>query len=93
MRVVLAACCLLLLCGWVQRAGKLQRRKQVTVPAAIDHNRVIINADLLLPNGSTETVRAWVDNGNPDLYISRRLATLLGLAVTCGDQECSSPAA
>lgn len=66
--------------------------KQVTVPAAIDHNRVIINAALLLPNGSTETVRAWVDNGNPDLYISRRLATLLNLAVTCGNQECSSPA-
>ncbi len=63
----------------------------VTVPAAIDHNRVVINADLVLPNGSTETVRAWVDNGNPDLYVSRRVATLLNLAVTCGDQECSSP--
>lgn len=57
----------------------------------IDHNRVVINADLSLPDGSTQTIRAWVDNGNPDLYISRRVATLLGLAVTCNDKECSSP--
>jgi len=63
----------------------------VTVPATIDHNRVVIQAGLRLPDGSTETVRAWVDNGNPDLYLSRRLATLLSLPVKCGDQECSSP--
>ena len=63
----------------------------MTVPAAIDHNRVVINADVALPDGSTQRVRAWVDNGNPDLYLSRRLATLLGLAVSCNDQECSSP--
>lgn len=63
------------------------------MPAAIDHNRVVINAVFPLANGSTERVHAWVDNGNPDLYISRRLATLLGLAVSCNDndQECSSP--
>ncbi len=90
MRAVLSACCLLLLSGSVE-AQETGAPKHVTVPAAIDHNRVIINADLFLPNGSAETVRAWVDNGNPDLYISRRLATLLNLAVTCGNQECSSP--
>ena len=64
----------------------------MTVPAAIDHNRIVINAELSLPNGSTERVRAWVDNGNPDLELSRRVATLLGLAVSCNDHECSSPA-
>jgi hypothetical protein len=65
--------------------------KSVTVPAAIDHNRVLINADIPLPDGSTERVHAWVDIGNPDLYLSRRVAALLGLAVSCTDQECSSP--
>jgi hypothetical protein len=64
----------------------------VTVPAAIDHNRVVIIAEFQLANGSTERVRAWVDNGNPDLYLSRRIATVLGLAVSCNDHECSSPA-
>ena len=63
----------------------------VTVPAAIDHNRVVINADVQLPDGSKQRVPVWVDNGNPDLYFSRRVARLLGLAVTCDDKECSSP--
>jgi hypothetical protein len=63
----------------------------VTVPTAIDHNRVVINADLTLPDGSTQRVRAWVDNGNPDLNLSRRLAMQLQLKVACNDQECSSP--
>jgi hypothetical protein len=65
--------------------------KAFTVSATIDHNRVIVPVNVQLPDGSTQTVRAWVDNGNPDLYMSRRLATLLGLAVTCGDKECSAP--
>jgi hypothetical protein len=63
----------------------------VTVPAVIDHNRVVITAELPLPDGSKQKVRAWVDNGNPDLYLSRRVATVLGLNVTCGEKECSSP--
>lgn len=68
-----------------------QQPTAITLPAAIDHNRVIINVTLTLPDGSSQTVRAWVDHGNPDLYISRRVASLLGLPVTCNDQECSSP--
>lgn len=81
---------MLLLCG--QFFGQEKAANSVTVPAAIDHNRVIINVDLPLPNGSRETVRAWVDNGDPDFSLSRRLASLLNLPVTCGEHECSSPA-
>jgi hypothetical protein len=93
MKVCIAACTLFLLCGLIPAQDKSSdaHHDSVTVPAAIDHNRVVINADLALPNGSTERVRAWVDNGDPDLYLSRRLATLLGLAVSCNDHECSSP--
>jgi hypothetical protein len=82
----------LLLCGFIGAQDKASAAPQsVTVPAAIDHNRVVINADVPLPDGSTQRVRAWVDNGNPELNLSRRLATLLGLAVSCNDHECSSP--
>ncbi|MGA2101101.1 MAG: aspartyl protease family protein [Candidatus Sulfotelmatobacter sp.] len=88
--------CMLLALGNAARAQEKttpsQETKSATVPAAIDHNRVIINADVPLPDGSIKTIHAWVDNGNPDLYMSRRLATLLGLAVTCGEKECSAPA-
>jgi len=65
--------------------------KSVTVPVTLDHNRVVIDIGLQLPDGSTKHVRGWVDNGNPDLYLSRRVATLTGLAVTCDDKACSAP--
>ncbi len=94
MRFSSAACALLLLCGFSDGQDKPALPSEptsVTVPATIDHNRVVINAEVPLPNGTTERVQAWVDNGNPDLYLSRRVATLLGLAVSCNDQECSSP--
>jgi len=65
--------------------------KSVTVPLIIDHNRSVIHADVRLSDGSTGRIHAWVDNGNAQLEMSRHLATMLGLAVTCGEQECSAP--
>ena len=92
MRWAIAGSMLLCLLGQVRAQGKnATAARVVTVPATIDHNRVVIQGDLRLPDGSTQTIRAWVDNGNPDLYLSRRVATLLSLPVKCGDQECSSP--
>jgi hypothetical protein len=64
--------------------------QSVTVPATIDHNRVIIEADLRLADGTSQRVHVWVDNGDPELNLSRRLAMLLGLAVSCDDHGCSS---
>ncbi len=86
------ASAVLALCGFISAQDKaIPELKSATVPAVIDHNRVVIVANVVLPDGSTQRVRAWVDNGNPDLYLSRRLAILLGLAVSCNDHECSSP--
>src|SRR5271165_2496719 len=65
--------------------------KSAAIPITLDHNRVIIDVDIPLPDGSTTRIRGWVDNGNPDLYLSRRVATLMGLAVTCDDKACSAP--
>ena len=55
MRFLTAGCLLLALSG----AGRAQEKsanqaelKSVTVPALIDHNRVVINADVRLPDGS-----------------------------------------
>ena len=94
MRTCIAACALFLLSGFIRAQDKPAPQSEptsVTVSAAIDHNRVVINADVQLPDGSSQTVHVWVDNGNPDLFLSRRVATLLGLAVGCKDKECSSP--
>ena len=65
--------------------------KSATVPITLDHNRVVIDVYLPLPGSSTKRVRGWVDNGNPDLEMSRRAATLMGLTVTCDDKSCSAP--
>jgi hypothetical protein len=62
--------------------------KSVTVPIKVDHNRIVIDVDLPLPDGSTRRVRGWVDNGNPDFWMNRRVAELMGLAVTCESEVC-----
>jgi hypothetical protein len=92
MRSCPTACALFLLCcsGGAQEKPALARGG-VTVPATIDHNRIVIDAQIPLPDGSIQRVHAWVDNGNPDLYLSRHLATLLALAVSCDDKACSAP--
>jgi hypothetical protein len=64
--------------------------KSATVPLTLDHNRIVIDVDLLLPGGSSTRVRAWVDNGNPDLRMSPRVAELIGLEVACDRQGCSA---
>jgi hypothetical protein len=92
MRSWTAASTVFLLCSlsWSQEKSA-PPPKSATVPAAIDHNRVVIQVDVALPDGSTARVHAWVDNGDPELSLSRHLAMLLALPVTCGEHECSSP--
>ncbi len=65
--------------------------QSVTVPMGLDHNRIIVDVDIPLPDGSTQRIRGWVDNGNPDLSISRRAAMLMGMTITCTDKACSAP--
>jgi hypothetical protein len=83
--------CALMLCA-AQALAQMEASspKSVTVPVTLDHNRVIVDVYLPLPDGSTKRVRAWVDNGDPDLSLSRNVATLLGLKVACDEKECSA---
>jgi hypothetical protein len=53
--------------------------KSVTIPITLDHNRTIIDVYLQLPDGKPKRVRAWVDNGNTELWITKGLADNLGL--------------
>jgi len=68
--------------------------KVATTPITLDHNRVIIDVYIPLPDGSTKRVRGWVDTGDPELRVSPRVARLMGLTVTCDGQNCvGQPAA
>ena len=51
----------------------------VTVPIELDHNRIIVKAGIQRRDGSIKMIKAWVDNGNPSMTITERLATELGL--------------
>jgi hypothetical protein len=72
------------------RAGSQPQPRSATVPIKLDHNRVVIDVEIPLRDGTTQRVRAWVDNGNPDLYMSQRLAELIGGTISCDGQLCSA---
>jgi hypothetical protein len=65
--------------------------KSVTVPITLDHNRVVIDVYLPLPDGTRKRVRAWVDSGNSDMTMSQRVASLLG-PLSCDGQVCAAKA-
>jgi hypothetical protein len=64
--------------------------QSVTVPITLDHNRAVIDVGVPLHNGTTQRVHAWVDNGNPDLYMSQRVLELTGGSLSCDGQLCSA---
>lgn len=94
MRCWLHAGCLLLLVSTAtaQKQSTPQSRPQaVIVPATIDHNRIVVEVELAVPGGSSERVHAWIDNGNAEFELSRRVATLLKLQLSCTEHECTAP--
>jgi hypothetical protein len=63
-------------------AQKPTQPKSVTVPVTLDHNRIVIDVRFPLADGSVKRVRAWVDNGNPEMFITGELAKTLGLTLS-----------
>ena len=64
-----------------------QPSKPVTIPITLDHNRIIIDVYLPLPDGSSKRVRAWVNSASPEMMMSQRVAAFFGSA-TCQEQRC-----
>jgi hypothetical protein len=92
MRLVAAICLCLSVChaAWARdKSHPSPDSAPVTVPASIDHNRVVIDVGIPLKDGSTQNVHAWVDNGDPDLWMSKRVAELMGVGVSCEAQTCT----
>ena len=51
----------------------------VTVPITLDHNRMLVNAEIEKHDGTWRTILLWVDTGNPDFFISESLANDLSI--------------
>jgi hypothetical protein len=74
---------IVVLCGSVAAGGASEHPHQLaTVPMTVDHNRLIVDVQVPQPGGESRRLRAWVDTGNPDLWITDDGAAALGLEFT-----------
>ena len=70
-------------------AAFAQEPKSVTIPITLDHNRIVIDVYLPLPDGNTKRVRALVDTGATEMTTSQRVGELFG-PVKCEAQRCET---
>ena len=68
--------------------AQVSKLSSASVPFTLDQGRIVAEVDLQLPDGSIEKVHAWVDNGNPDLCVNRRVAQLVELNLRCDGSTC-----
>jgi hypothetical protein len=61
--------------------------RSVTVPFVLDHNRMLVDAEIQRADGSWRAARLWVDTGNPELFLSEELAHDLGIRLSAGQDE------
>jgi hypothetical protein len=61
--------------------------RTTTVPFTLDHNRMIVELELVRPDGTVRTAQAWVDTGNQHLLVGRQLAQDLGLEASGAGEE------
>ncbi len=70
-------------------AAFAQEPKSVTVPITLDHNRIVIDVYLPLPDGNTKRVRALVDTGATEMTASQRVGEIFG-PIKCDAQTCET---
>jgi len=56
------------------------------VPMTLDHNRMVVTAEIQRQDGSWRPVRLWVDTGNPEFFLSEALARDLGLDLSAAGE-------
>jgi len=74
--------CLLLLAAAPQARAAVPQggtADSVTVPVTLDHNRMLVQAEVQRRDGSWRTALLWIDTGNPVMMVSEALARDLGL--------------
>jgi hypothetical protein len=56
-----------------------QTPRSVTVPVTLDHNRMLVQAEVQRRDGSWRTALLWIDTGNPNMMMSEAFARDLGI--------------
>jgi hypothetical protein len=59
-----------------------QEPRSVTVPVTLDHNRMLVQAEVQRRDGSWRTALLWIDTGNPNMMLSEAFARDLGIDVS-----------
>jgi hypothetical protein len=74
-------------------SGQQAGGKGVTVPFVLDHNRMLVEAEIQRSDGTWRKAKLWVDTGNPDFFMSDTLARDLGidLSSATGNFETTAP--
>jgi hypothetical protein len=87
--IVLVACAFL-----AAVSCRLKNGRSASLPFLLDHNRMLVDAELLRNDGTWRKARLWVDTGNPDFFVSPALARDLGfdLPTDGGNAEAPPPA-
>jgi len=61
--------------------------RSASLPVTLDHNRMIVEVELVRPDGTIRKAQAWVDTGNPDLLVGEKLAHELGIEPLAQKEE------
>jgi hypothetical protein len=70
----------ILLCFFILFASCQKKAiKSVTVPITLDHNRMLVEAEIQRSDSTWCKARLWIDTGNPDFFISEAFARELGI--------------
>jgi hypothetical protein len=85
-RLAAAAACALL----VIASCSLKNVSSVTVPFTLDHNRMLVDAEIRKKDGTWRKALLWVDTGNPDFFISESCASDLGRVAQPGGEKAES---
>ena len=65
--------------------------QSAVVPMKLDHNRMLVNAEMQRADGTWRTVLLWVDTGNPEFIMSPSLARDLGIDLSETEQPNGEP--
>ncbi len=65
--------------------GRVENKNSTAVPMILDHNRVLVDAEMQRRDGTWRTVRLWIDSGSPEFFMSESLARDLGIDLSAAE--------